>query len=534
MAVAALILLVMGQAADARAQGSPSRWARGWTELAPGGEVETYLRMVGLRDTTERATGMWTLRSFGAAQLPRLLPGSDEVHPWRGRLSTPAPRGWWVVRPGAALVGNSGYPWGVTDGPVWSGRGVTVVGSGGVAAQWRGLSAQLAPVAWWTQNAAYAALPAALAGASGTRDYATTGIDLPQRFGDGPSGRVDPGESWVSLTAKGVTTGVTTAAEWWGPGQFGGNIMGNQGGGFPRAFLGTAHPIPVGIGRVQLRTIAGRLPRSAYTPTPDAPFPHRLAVGSVGTFSPRGLPGLEVGATRFFHREWPAEGLRLGSLRPLLEPFLKRGIAGKDTATSALGAPDNQLASLFGRLRLPRQGAEVYAEVGREDHAWNMDDLVYEPDHLSFVAVGWQVIVRRAGTTWWSVRSDLVNARPTHLARVRSAGLFYEHFQLRDGHTVRGQLLGNPMVRGGSGAALGVHRYTPLGRLSLEWSRTGLATLSEGGVGFGATHQLQVGGVHFRDARDLSWRVGMGSRVGVGNAPTLVNLHAMVAWTGGW
>jgi hypothetical protein len=501
----------------------------------PGGEVERYLRLVGLVDSSQRATGVWTLRVFGPSQLAPLLPEATTAHPWQGTLA-PSPRsGWWVVRPTLSLVANSGFPWGVADGPVWAGRGLTSVASGGVAGRWRGVSAQLAPVAWWTQNRSYAVLPPLIPGSSGVRDFASGGIDLPQRFGNRATGRVDPGESWVSLTGRGLTAGVSTAAEWWGPSQYGGNILGNQGGGFPRAFLGTARPLPVGVGRVQLRTVAGRLARSAYTPTPTVVVPYRLALGMVGTFSPRGVPGLEVGATRFFHREWPPGGIRISSLRPLWEPFLKQGIAGKDTSSSPLGAPDNQLASAFARLRLPRQGAELYAEVGREDHAWNLLDLLLEPDYLSFVAVGWQVIVRRSGTAWWVVRSDLVNGRPTHLARIRSPGLFYEHFQLSDGHTVRGQLLGNPMVRGGSGAALGLHRYDATGRWSVEWSRTGLATASEGGVGYGAVHQLQLGGMRLRGARDLSWQLGVGARIppDAGSAP-LMNLHLMLGWTGLW
>jgi len=517
------------------AQRATGRSARRWTELVPGGEVERYLRLVGLRDTTEQATGMWTLRAFGPSQLAQLLPLAEMEHPWQGKIAPSPASGWWVVRPTVSLVGNSGFPWGIADGPVWAGRGLTGVVNGGVAGHWRGLSIQLAPIGWWTQNRPYAVLPPLRSGSTGVRDFAATGIDLPQRFGNAATGRIDPGESSVSLTARGVTAGVTTAAEWWGPSQYGGNILGNQGGGFPRGFLGTAHPIPVGVGRVQLRTVAGRLPRSAYTPTPEVVIPYRLALGAVGTFSPRGLPGLELGATRFFHREWPPGGMRITSLRPLWEPFLKRGIAAKDTITSPIGAPDNQLASAFARLRLPRRGAELYAEVGREDHAWSLLDLLLEPDYLSFVAVGWQIIVRRAGTSWWVVRSDLVNGRPTHLARIRSPTLFYEHGQLQDGHTVRGQLLGNPMVRGGSGAALGLHRYDPRGRLSVEWSRTGLAIGSEGGVGYGVVQQLQVGGVHLKGARDVSWQVGVGARVpSVAGASPLVNLQAALGWTGPW
>jgi hypothetical protein len=523
----AMVLMLASTPVLASAQDSLSRTAARWTEASAGSELERYLRALQLGGASP-ARG-WSVRAFSPAELAAIAP--EGAHPWAKRFGAAPSAGWWVVRPSAELIANTGIPWGINDGPTWAGKGITMVATGGVAARWRGVSAQLAPHMWWTQNADFTPLPPASQHAAAYLDYVGRGVDLPQRFGAKALGQMDLGESWLRIDGYGVTAGVSSASEWWGPGIGSGAILSNNAGGIPRIFLGTSSPRNVGIGRVHGRLFAGRLVRSSFSEDTANHTGKRLGLGLVGSFEPRGLPGLELGLTRFFHRRWRTGGPNLSDLRALWEPFLKEGITGKDDLNTIAGQADNQLASVFGRLVLPRSGLEVYAEYGREDHSWDGMDITTEPDHISLVTFGMQKrFGAAAAATYWIAHGEVTNGRVTHLDRIRGEGLFYEHGQLRDGHTLRGQLLGSPFVRGGSGADVGVDRYTASGRLSVRWRRIGLARSVEGGLGYGATHVIEASGVRFYPRGDMIWLAGLGRRVGDTSARDATNLSASIGW----
>jgi hypothetical protein len=215
----------------------------------------------------------------------------------------------------------------------------------------------------------------------------------------------------------------------------------------------------------------------------------------VATFEPRGFPGLEVGATRFFHVAWPDSGLTSRYFTHLFESFLKQGI-GKVFLPVPVGSKtsaDNQLASAFARWVMPRSGFEVYGEYGREDHNVDTRDLLLEPDHASSYGVG----VRkawRAGPSLIAVRAEIMNFQTSTLARHRSEESFYKHTFVLQGHTNRGQLLGAAIgVGSGAGSRVAVERFDRDGSMSAAWSR--LVVQDRNGIGVRGTdvqHVLRV------------------------------------------
>ena len=173
------------------------------------------------------------------------------------------------------------------------------------------------------------------------------------------------------MTLRGATFGVSNALESWGPAVTHPLLLGTNAPGFVHAYFGTSRPIPILIGRAHARVIVGRLEQSALSATPDS-LSLRLASGAVVSFVPRGLPNLEIGGARFFHRRWRRSDL-LGAWRVPFEGLLfKEGRVSVDDSTSADFLPDNQLASAFVRWRLPRAGAEVYGEFLRNDASFNV------------------------------------------------------------------------------------------------------------------------------------------------------------------
>jgi hypothetical protein len=435
-------------------------------EVFVGSEVESYLRVLQVAGRGGRYP--WAIRGFSPREVGRLAP-ADSAHAWAGRYSfaLDSARGARWVRPQVQAIANSTMPYGANDGPIWAGRGLTLAADGGVAFERGAFSLTLDPMVFVAQNAAFDLEDT---GADGPLRYADPvtplGIDLPQRFGDGAYARVDPGQSTLRVDAGIVAAGVSTANQHWGPAADLPLILGHNAGGFVHAFAGSARPVNVGIGRLHGRVVWGRLDQSAYTVNVE---PRRFMSGAVAVFTPRGIPTLEVGATRFFNTSWPADGLDASNFLKPLEGFLKNNLGGGEVDGGDL---DNQLASVFFRWYHPRSGVEAYGEYAREDHNADLRDLLLEPDHNSGYTLGARRVWARADGSLVSLRGELMNARISHLALVRPQVPFYTHFAARQGHTQRGQLLGASSGYAGAGSVVALDRYSRRGRASVTYQRT--------------------------------------------------------------
>jgi hypothetical protein len=461
--------------ADAQRPGTNPPTARELSPLSPWIlasttlEFERYLRV--LQVAGQAGHYPVSVRAYAPDEVARFAPVSAS-HPWRARFrgdSSPS-RGIRVLPAEARVVGNSSLPSGFDEGPVWAGRGVTAAARAGVAAAYGPVTVVVAPVAFRAQNAAFTLLPTGTTN-SVADPRSPCCMDTPQRFGDGTYGRVDLGSSTLRVAYAGLAVGVSSAAERWGPAVAHALILGGNGGGFPHVFVGTASPRPVGVGRLHARVLTGPLSDSPYAPPGSRP---RAAAGGVVVFEPRGVDGLELGVARFFHEWRMRRGFAGKRLLAPFEDIYKRGRAGalKDDTTSAFYAPDNQLASVFARWVFPGAGLELYGEFAKNDHNLTLRETITEPDHNSAYMLGVRRVValRRSGRLV-SVSGELVNARISHLNRVREQTLLYEHIPLVQGHTHRGQLLASSAVPGGGGSSVAVDVYSPRGRWSVTWDR---------------------------------------------------------------
>jgi|GEM_PF-199762 len=503
LAFATAALVVAG---PLRAQQQPLPDLR--SEATAGSEAERYLRV--LQVAGEAPLYPWSLRAFSPAEIDRLASGTA-AHPWAPRFapadsSRHGVRGG-LLRPTLRAFYNTGFPQGGNDGALWVGRGGTVAATAGVALRWGALSVRLEPVAFWTENRGFALAPNGQPDSLRFNDpESPLTIDFPQRFGDGAYWRVDPGQSTVRLDAKGFALGVSTANQQWGPSADLPLILGTNAAGFPHAFVGTSSPWRVGIGRLHGRIVWGSLGQSPYS-TMRGDGSRRLMTGVVAVFTPRGLDGLEIGGSRFFHRPWPADGLELSDLFEPFQSLFKTGLPENGEGSADIGQPKNQLASAFARWVLPRAGFEAWAEYGREDHNWDLKDLLLEPDNNSAYAFGARKVWRR-GASLVSLRGELLEAQAGDIIAVRRQSLFYRHAYEHQGHTEYGQILGSPSAYGGSGSVVMLEKYTPGGRWSLDWTRSrvrGLRTtptLPEGTAGVDVVHSLGAEAVLFSGRTD--------------------------------
>lgn len=378
------------------------------------------------------------------------------------------------VLPLESRVGfNSKRPWGFNDGAVWQGRGATFSVSGGVAFKWRRFSAAFRPTLIQNQNSEFDLFPLPPNTGLSPWSYPTgigQTIDMPQRFGDKGFGTFDWGQSYIRGDFGPVALGVSTENMWWGPGRRNAITMTNQAPGFNHFFLGTSKPASIGIGKLESRWVWGRLRESQYfdgDPNNDS----RYFTGIVATLMPKGLPGLELGATRSFVLDWRKGGPSLSEATMIFIPLQKKHFvtpenpAGNDEA--------DQIASVFFRWAAPASGFEIYGEWGKGDHSGDFRDLFVEPEHASGWMLGMQKVFRQSEAGFWRLASEVTILGSARTSTLRApASYFYVHHLIRQGYTHRGQVLGAGIGPGSSQMFVGVDRFGNWGKAGVGVLRT--------------------------------------------------------------
>lgn len=358
---------------------------------------------------------------------------------------------------GLRLNFNSAFPSSVEPGAAWTGRGATSTLQPRVAARWRGLTLVLAPELWSSANRP----PRLIPGAPAANPYADAMrpccIDLPQRLGPGAVARLDPGQSALELRALGARVAFTSAAVRIGPGLSHGILLSPDAPGFPRVEIGTSRPFRTPIGDFQGTLAAGEVGQTAWAP--DRRTGSRSGSFLEARWRPLSNDNLELGGARFYNRDW--KGARF---RDLLAPF---GSLFVDAQTFQGAAADNQLVSIFGVIRSPAAGFELWAEFGLNDRQTDFRELVVELEHNS----AWLFGLRRAWLATdgalWSVEATGASAKIPPIERFRVQSIMYEHFPVTQGHTNRGHLLGTRLLERNGGSELRIDRQAARGRIGL-------------------------------------------------------------------
>jgi hypothetical protein len=440
------------------------------------------------------------------ARSTRLVCEGSPGTPWDARFVVPiAPGdGVAIVPPRIVATFRNLSPGGGDDGVLWQGRGLSTLTSGGVAVRRGILSVQLAPAVTWSQNQAFPIVPTGEPGDLGWRNaWYGEGLDLPQRFGATAFSRVSLGQSHVQLEAFQLQLGVSTENRWLGPGIRSSLLLSNNAEGFPHAFLGTARPLDIGIGKLELLLLWGRLSRSAYFPDGGHPAIAMLALA----YEPRWVPGLHLGAGRSYVESWSA--LRGDLYLSALEPPIKGWLPGGDNPE------DNQFLSLWARWVHPASGLEVYGEWALEDFA-APDKIVRQPERTS----AWTIVLQKlfvAGPRWIRVIAEATTTRDTLPAGYGSR--FYTH-RHDLGYTNGGQYLGAWIGTGADAQHLGVDVFTPRGRFGgyvervrrnddVFWQEIAVAPPDSG---HDAELVAALRQVIFAGGLELSWEAGAGYR----------------------
>jgi hypothetical protein len=438
-----------------------------------GGEAERYLRVLQIAGALPLMP--WSIQPFTPVQAAELR--TPRAHPWADRFDTSTSGtlsdGRRMLRPKARLIANSAFPIQDGIGPTWAGRGFTGEVQAGVTLRRGIVSAQLAPLAFAAQNASFTLAPNGTSGRSEFRDARfPSNIDAPQRFGNATYSRVLGGTSFLTIDPGFMVASLGTAPNRWGPARDYPLTLGPNAGGFPSLYLGSSRPWDLWLFKLSARLIYGALGQSSFADSVGGER-RRLGSGAVVAITPRGVPGLELGVTRFIHRPWPRDGFGFVELiRPLYS-----GISLSDDAGN--NAPENQLASVFMRWAFPEARVELYGEMYREDlpgrfHA--APSPIEKPDDLASFVIGLQRVIAINNQSIWVARAELVNGETSHQERNERGFVYpippYTHTLVTQGHTLDGLMLGSPEAYGGAAWRMGFDHFSPRGRESLALERS--------------------------------------------------------------
>jgi hypothetical protein len=225
--------------------------------------------------------------------------------------------------------------------------------------------------------------------------------------------------------------------------------MSNTAPGFAHLTFNTTAPVISGIGTFEWQLISGRLKGSGilpadtgrtfngqtlYVPKPDD---DRYLNGMIITWQPKWTKGLHLGFSRVFNQYYDDVASSFDGYLPVLGAFFKGKTTNEDQKKR------DQMLSVFLRMVLPKEKAEVYVEFARNDHSQNSRDLLLAPGHASgFIIGGRKIFETQKNKRNFELGIEVMNLQQSLSSQVREEPAWYEHHQVVHGYTNRGQIIG--------------------------------------------------------------------------------------------
>ncbi|WP_158798506.1 capsule assembly Wzi family protein [Pedobacter sp. L105] len=376
---------------------------------------------------------------------------------------------------------DSNHPYGWNDGAMIPSRGYQTMLSGGFFVKYGPLSIQLRPEFVYAENKAFQGFSY-----SGRSDAELTGyytfyniIDNPERFGNGTYSKANWGQSSIRLTFGSISFGLSNENLWWGPGIQNALVMTNNAAGFKHFTLNTVRPIHTAIGSFEAQIIAGKLENSGLTPLAQTttstgtnlfvPYNNdwRYLTGFNISYQPKWVPGLFLGFIRdFASYEEDLKGFK--SYFPFFTPVQKvdAGLQGDPFSR-------DQRISMYARWVFQKARAEIYFEYGLNDNSYNFRDFLGSPDHARAYIFGFTKMIPIPAKKGEFIQ---INAEVDQLSQsvdrlTRQSGGFYQHYQVTQGYTNIGQILGAGTGSGGDLQSLEVSWVKGLKKMGLIFQR---------------------------------------------------------------
>ncbi|MGZ3756550.1 MAG: capsule assembly Wzi family protein [Mucilaginibacter sp.] len=383
---------------------------------------------------------------------------------------------------------NSDHPYGWNDGAMIPAKGYQTMLSGGFYFKYGPLSIQLRPEYVYATNPPFSGF--AIPSRSNSDLFAYYAyhnlIDNPERFGNNAYNKAFWGQSSIRLTFGPISFGLSNENIWWGPGIRNALILSDNAPGFKHLTLNTVRPIKTYIGSFEGQLLAGRLDGTGLSPLPVTTSldgtnlftpkenDWRYFAGFNINYHPKWIPGFTFGLTRTFDAYYnDVKKNGLSAYVPFFFPYAKQAATGGTDSGIGDPFPRDQYTSFYARWLFAKAEAEVYFEYGLNDNSYNLNDFIGSPDHSRAYIFGVRKMVPIKGSkdehVLFSGEITQLSQSPDRL--VRGAGGWYQHYQVHDGQTNEGQVLGAGTGSGGNLQSLEVSWVSGFKKLGIQIER---------------------------------------------------------------
>ncbi len=385
-------------------------------------------------------------------------------------------------------VYNSSHPYGWGEGPILSARGFQHLVEAGVHASYGLLSVQFYPQFFHARNNPFPEYNADMPDLFFERIHRFVGrIDQPVRHGNRPITRLLPGNSHIKVNFGAFAAGISTENLWWGPGQHQALLISDNAEGFLHGTIQTTKPAKTAIGNFEGQYFMGRVDDSGYSHYSDRRDESisrpllddwRYFTGISVSYSPKWIDGLSLGFSRSFMLY--SEKLKENGLNgwfPHFEGLQKENVG----LVNSRDSESDQLASVFARWYFTKIKAEIYGEFIRTDHPLNWRELVLNPEHARGYILGVSKYFSLPNSNVLHVNLEMTQTENSinnlvkwdeNSEEIFHAGIgLYENYQVRHGHTQRGQIIGSGLGHSGNLSKVTFSKIKGLNKIGLSLER---------------------------------------------------------------
>ncbi len=286
-------------------------------------------------------------------------------------------------------------------------------------------------------------------------------IDMPERFGNKSHNKTTLGQSFIRINLKSISIGISNENLWWGPSLRNSIMMSNHAQSFKHLSFNTRKPIKTFMGNFEWQFITGYLNSSGFNP-PGTDIEYagrklyiekinqlfetddkRFLQAFILNYSPKFIKGLSMGIIRWSQMysaliegryAW-ISGNR--SYFPVFDKLFRSNNSNVDYEMQT-----NEAGGFYFKWFWPNSNAEIYSEIHFNDSRFNFRDLILNSDHSKAMTLGFQ--------KYFKINQDdfIFNWEWTQMEQtasrlLRNASSWYEHYQVYDGYTNRGEVLGS-------------------------------------------------------------------------------------------
>lgn len=378
-----------------------------------------------------------------------------------------------------------GRPSGHAPGMLSPSVGWQSLWSAGVEFRWKFIHAYFQPEFHQAQNKRFTGFDDTFPlGVNLSRTNSWWTGDIQELFWDGSQTLLNWGNSKIALQLGAFEAGVSTQNIWWGPGQFHALTFSNASQGFPHVSINTHRPAKTFVGNFEGQLLAGALQsrflRSSQSDElnnlrKEIPNDWRYVNALTITYSPKWIPNLFVGATRTFQQFNDNRGNTIWDWLPVIEPFQKERFFDGGNTIEYDDREQDQQATVFSRVFIPKAKAELYVEFGKRDHNLNWRETILNPEHARAYILGFNKLFHTPNKkVFYQLRGEMVQTSSSINQIVRYNNLtisgWHMHAQVF-GFKNYGQFLGLNQSMIGNSQILEVSRIKGLQKIGLMFER---------------------------------------------------------------